>query len=89
MPLDPGYCFVHGDIGDRDLVRSLLERHHPRAVVHFAAESHVDRSIHGPDDFVRTNVNGTFNLLEEVRAYWSALGPGTEGVVSLPACFDR
>ena len=71
---DPGYCFVHGDIGDRDLVRSLLERHHPRAVVHFAAESHVDRSIHGPDDFVRTNVNGTFNLLEEVRAYWNALG---------------
>jgi dTDP-glucose 4,6-dehydratase len=70
---DPRYGFVHGDIGDRPLVAELLERHQPKAIVHFAAESHVDRSIHGPDDFVRTNINGTFNLLEEVRAYWSAL----------------
>ena len=54
-------------------MRNLLQREQPRAIVHFAAESHVDRSIHGPDDFVRTNVNGTFNLLEEARAYWSAL----------------
>lgn len=67
------YRFQQGDIGDRDLVRSLLERERPRAIVHFAAESHVDRSIHGPDDFIRTNVHGTFSLLEEARAYWSAL----------------
>jgi dTDP-glucose 4,6-dehydratase len=70
---DSRYCFVQGDIGDRELVRSLLQRHQPCAVVHFAAESHVDRSIHGPDNFVRTNVNGTFNLLEEARAYWLSL----------------
>jgi dTDP-glucose 4,6-dehydratase len=70
---DPRYSFVHGDIGDRRLVAELLTRHQPETIVHFAAESHVDRSIHGPDDFVRTNVNGTFNLLEEVRAHWSAL----------------
>ena len=70
---DPRYCFVHGDIGDRKLVSELLGRHRPRAIVHFAAESHVDRSIHGPDDFVRTNVNGTFSLLEEARAYWTEL----------------
>jgi len=71
---DPRYTFVQGDITDRSLVSNLLERHHPRAIVHFAAESHVDRSIHGPDDFVRTNVNGTFSLLEEARAYWTELG---------------
>ncbi len=69
----PRYRFQQGDIVDRDLVRTLLERERPRAIVHFAAESHVDRSIHGPDDFIRTNVNGTFGLLEEARAYWSAL----------------
>jgi dTDP-glucose 4,6-dehydratase len=67
------YRFEQGDIVDRDLLRNLLRREQPRAIVHFAAESHVDRSIHGPDDFVRTNVNGTFSLLEETRAYWSAL----------------
>lgn len=70
---DPRYKFVQGDICDRGLVADLLLTHRPRSVVHFAAESHVDRSIHGPDDFVRTNVNGTFSLLEEARAYWSAL----------------
>jgi dTDP-glucose 4,6-dehydratase len=70
---DPRYRFEQGDIVDRDLLRALLRREQPRAIVHFAAESHVDRSIHGPDDFVRTNVNGTFSLLEEARAYWSAL----------------
>jgi dTDP-glucose 4,6-dehydratase len=70
---DRRYEFVHGDIGDRNLVRGLLERHQPSAVVHFAAESHVDRSIRGPDDFIRTNVDGTFALLEEVRAYWTNL----------------
>src|SRR5271154_6846454 len=70
---NPRYRFEHGDIVDRDLLRKLLGREQPRAIVHFAAESHVDRSIHGPDDFVRTNVNGTFSLLEETRAYWSSL----------------
>ena len=69
----PAYRFQQGDIVDRDLVRSLLQRERPCAIVHFAAESHVDRSIHGPDDFIRTNVNGTFTLLEEARAYWSSL----------------
>src|SRR5579863_10739901 len=71
---DPRHRFVHGDICDRKLVSEWLQRERPRAVVHFAAESHVDRSIHGPDDFVRTNVNGTFSLLEEARAYWTGLG---------------
>ena len=70
---DKRYAFVHGDIGDRKLVGDLLRQHQPRAIVHFAAESHVDRSIHGPDDFVRTNVNGTFALLEEARAYLAAI----------------
>lgn len=70
---NPLYTFVHGDIGDRQLVAQLLLRHRPRAIVHLAAESHVDRSIHAPDDFVHTNVNGTFNLLEETRAYWTEL----------------
>jgi dTDP-glucose 4,6-dehydratase len=70
---DRTYCFVHGDILDQELVRNLFRQHRPRAVLHFAAESHVDRSIHGPDDFIRTNVNGTFSLLEGARAYWSDL----------------
>ncbi len=61
---DPRYAFVQGDIGDRALVERLLEKHQPRAVINFAAESHVDRSIHGPGDFVQTNIVGTFNLLE-------------------------
>ena len=66
---DPRHVFVRGDIGDRALVRRLLEEHRPRAVVHFAAESHVDRSIHSPGEFVQTNVVGTWALLEEARAY--------------------
>jgi dTDP-glucose 4,6-dehydratase len=70
---NPRYRFEQGDIVDRKLLSTLLAREKPRAIVHFAAESHVDRSIHGPDDFIRTNVNGTFSLLEEARAYWSAL----------------
>ena len=70
---NPSYHFVQGDIVDRELVREILARHQPRAIVHFAAESHVDRSIRGPDDFIHTNVNGTFALLEEVRAYWSSV----------------
>lgn len=72
----PRYHFAHGDVADRDLVRALLKTYQPRAIVHFAAESHVDRSILGPDEFIRTNVGGTFALLEEARAYWSALAPG-------------
>jgi dTDP-glucose 4,6-dehydratase len=76
---DSRYSFVHGDIGDRKLVSDLLGRSRPRAIVHFAAESHVDRSIHGPDDFVRTNVNGTFGLLEEARSYWTGLSEDQEG----------
>jgi dTDP-glucose 4,6-dehydratase len=67
------YEFVQGDIADRQLVRHLLDLRKPRAIVHLAAESHVDRSIRGPDDFIRTNVGGTFALLEEVRAYWGGL----------------
>lgn len=70
---DHRYLFVHGDICDRELVRDLLLRQRPRAIVHFAAESHVDRSIHAPDDFVRTNVHGTFALLEEARIFFSSL----------------
>jgi dTDP-glucose 4,6-dehydratase len=70
---EPRYEFVHGDIADRIVVRGILQRRKPRAIVHFAAESHVDRSIRGPDDFIRTNVDGTFALLEEVRSYWVAL----------------
>jgi dTDP-glucose 4,6-dehydratase len=70
---DRRYKFLQGDICERELVAELLITHRPRAIVHFAAESHVDRSIHGPDDFIRTNVNGTFSLLEEARAYWSGL----------------
>jgi len=70
---DRRHVFVHGDICDRALVEKLLATHRPRAIVHFAAESHVDRSIHGPADFMRTNVEGTFALLEAVRGHWSAL----------------
>ena len=70
---NPAHLFVQGDIGDRALVDKLLAEHRPRAVVNFAAESHVDRSIHGPEDFIQTNVVGTFHLLESVRAYWGSL----------------
>ena len=70
---DKRHIFVHGDIGDRALVDKLLAEHKPRAVVNFAAESHVDRSIHGPEDFIQTNVVGTFHLLESVRAHWGSL----------------
>jgi dTDP-glucose 4,6-dehydratase len=70
---DARHRFVRGDIADRALVERLLAEHRPRAIVHFAAESHVDRSIHGPSAFVQTNVVGTFELLEAARAYWHAL----------------
>lgn len=69
----PRYEFIHGDINGRELVRDLLEKYQPSAIVHFAAESHVDRSILGPEEFIRTNVHGTFALLEEARRYWSGL----------------
>ncbi|MFP5428344.1 MAG: dTDP-glucose 4,6-dehydratase [Gammaproteobacteria bacterium] len=72
---NPKHLFVHGDIADSALVEKLLAEHQPRAVINFAAESHVDRSIHGPEDFIQTNIVGTFRLLEAVRAYWKAL-PG-------------
>lgn len=74
---DARHIFVQGDIGDRALLDRLLAQHLPRAVLHFAAESHVDRSIHGPEDFIQTNVVGTFRLLEAVRQYWRAL-PATQ-----------
>ncbi len=70
---DSRHVFEQGDIGDYPLVISLLKKHQIRAVVNFAAESHVDRSIHGPSDFIETNVVGTFNLLEAVRAFWTYL----------------
>jgi dTDP-glucose 4,6-dehydratase len=70
---DPRYEFVQGDIADRALTQRLLGKHQPVAIVHFAAESHVDRSIRGPEAFISTNIDGTFALLEEVRAYWTEL----------------
>jgi dTDP-glucose 4,6-dehydratase len=70
---DPRHIFVRGDIGDEELVAKLLKEHTPRAIVNFAAESHVDRSIHGPAGFVQTNIVGTFNLLECARSYWNTL----------------
>ncbi|MFL6571381.1 MAG: dTDP-glucose 4,6-dehydratase [Burkholderiales bacterium] len=72
---DPRHIFVRGDICDRAQVKQALERHRPRAIVHFAAESHVDRSILGPAEFIATNTVGTWSLLEEARAYWGALPP--------------
>lgn len=73
---DARHLFVRGDIGDSAFVDALLMQHQPRAVINFAAESHVDRSIHGPGEFVQTNIVGTFNLLESVRAYYETLQPG-------------
>ena len=70
---NPKHVFVHGDIGNRQLIEALLMQHQPRAVINFAAESHVDRSIHGPEDFIQTNIVGTFHLLEAVRSYWGTL----------------
>ena len=81
---DARHVFVHGDIGDRALLDGLLAEHRPRAVLHFAAESHVDRSIHGPGAFIKTNVEGTFTLLEAARAHWSALDADATRRVPLP-----
>ena len=71
---DSRHVFVQGDICDGELVSGLLQQYRPRAIVHFAAESHVDRSIHGPGEFMRTNIDGTFTLLEAARSYWQTLG---------------
>jgi len=70
---DPRYAFMQGDFGDQALIDGLLQKHRPRAVINFAAESHVDRSIHGPGEFIQTNIVGTFTLLESLRAYYAAL----------------
>lgn len=75
---DTRHCFIHGDIVDRDLVAALLERHRPRALIHFAAESHVDRSIADPGNFINTNIVGTFHLLEAVRGHWRRLPTGLQ-----------
>jgi len=70
---NPNYSFVQGDIGDSTLIGKLLQEHQPRAIINFAAESHVDRSIHGPDDFMETNILGTYRLLEEARSFFKTL----------------
>ena len=76
---NPAHIFVHGSILDGTLVADLLAQHRPDAVVHFAAESHVDRSIHGPASFVETNINGTFTLLEAVLKHWRSLPETAQG----------
>jgi len=87
---DPDYTFVQGDICDRALVSGLLRQHKPRAVVHFAAESHVDRSISGPDAFLRTNIDGTFTLLQAAREFYDALtGNEREGFRFLHVSTDE
>ena len=75
---DSRHIFVRGDIRDGDLVAALLREHAIRGIVHFAAESHVDRSIHGPEDFIQTNIVGTFRLLEAARDYWTGLAPAAK-----------
>ncbi len=75
---NPAYCFVQGDICDESMLRSLLAEHRPRAVVHFAAESHVDRSILDPGAFLHTNINGTYRMLEASRDYWRGLDEGAQ-----------
>ena len=87
---DTRHVFVQGDICDRALVDALLHEHRPRAIVHFAAESHVDRSIHGPGEFMRTNVEGTFTLLEAARAYWGDMAePAKSGFRFLHVSTDE
>jgi dTDP-glucose 4,6-dehydratase len=87
---DPRHVFVEGSIGDTALVERLLSEHQPRAVINFAAESHVDRSIHGPEEFIQTNIVGTFRLLEAVRAYWGALqGEAKDGFRFLHVSTDE
>ncbi|PLY59636.1 dTDP-glucose 4,6-dehydratase [Herbaspirillum sp. BH-1] len=86
---DARYAFVQADICDETAMATLLSRYRPRAIIHFAAESHVDRSIRSPDEFIRTNVNGTFNLLNRALQYWLTLpGPEKNGL-PLPAHLHR
>ncbi|MDR2839539.1 MAG: dTDP-glucose 4,6-dehydratase, partial [Azonexus sp.] len=75
---DPRHIFIHGSIGDFERVSGLLAKHQPRAIVNFAAESHVDRSIHGPEDFIQTNIVGVFRLLEAARAHYGQLEPAAQ-----------
>ena len=86
---DSDHIFVKGDIGDRALVLELLEDHQPEAIVNFAAESHVDRSIDSPESFIETNIVGTYHLLDEARAFWKRLACRSQGPVSVHSCFDR
>lgn len=87
---DPRHIFARGDIGDQALVASLLEKYQPRAILNFAAESHVDRSIKSPGEFIATNVNGTFSLLEAARTYWMSLqGPAREAFRFLHVSTDE
>ena len=86
---DSDHVFVQGDIVDRAAVEHALEAYRPDAIVHFAAESHVDRSIDGPAEFVRTNVQGTFQLLDSARRYWQKLPGPAARFVPLPASFHR
>ena len=84
---NPRYEFVHGDINDRTLVRRIFHDHQPAAIVHFAAESHVDRSILGPDEFIRTNINGTFSLLTEAKSVLGEPGlPATSSDSAFCTC---
>ncbi|MGE9761900.1 dTDP-glucose 4,6-dehydratase [Pseudomonas sp. PDM20] len=80
LETDPRHLFIKGDIGDAALIEQLLQKHRPRAILHFAAESHVDRSIHGPDEFIQTNIVGTFRLLECTRTYWQQLSGNEQAV---------
>ena len=87
---DPRHIFARGDIGDQALVASLLEKYQPRAILNFAAESHVDRSIKSPGEFIATNVNGTFSLLEAARTYWMSLqGPARDAFRFLHVSTDE
>jgi dTDP-glucose 4,6-dehydratase len=85
---NPRHTFVRGDIGDSSLIDELLANHKPRAIVNFATESHVDRSIHSPREFIQTNMVGTFQLLESIRLYWRSLSENDKKL-SLPACLYR
>ena len=76
IELNPNYIFLHGDIGDSKFIAHILTKYQPRAILNFAAESHVDRSISGPDDFMQTNILGTYHLLQEVRSYFEELSTG-------------
>ncbi len=79
LRVNPAHVFARGDIGDRGFIGALLRQHKPRAIINFAAQTHVDRSIQRPDHFIDTNIVGTFHLLESVRDYWSTLAPGERG----------